>query len=107
MSSNLAVEKIICVAHVYENGDGLLLEKAAHFYRLRVRVANYCVHHEVSRMRLFLCNFLFGFKALFSLGMTVEAMSKAIVGIAWMGGGDGDGSMGSRNVALIPNDRTS
>ncbi|RWW40379.1 hypothetical protein BHE74_00054197 [Ensete ventricosum] len=39
------------------------------------------------------------------MGMMVEATSKAIIGISWMGGGDKDGNRGSRNVGLIPNDR--
>ncbi|RRT79740.1 hypothetical protein B296_00001108 [Ensete ventricosum] len=38
--------------------------------------------------------------------MTVEAMSTAIVGIAWLGGGGRDGSRGSKIAALIPDDRT-
>ncbi|RWW69482.1 hypothetical protein BHE74_00022910 [Ensete ventricosum] len=40
------------------------------------------------------------------LGMTVETRVAAIVGIAWKGGGRRDGSKGSRNAALIPDDRT-
>ncbi|RZS00486.1 hypothetical protein BHM03_00030188 [Ensete ventricosum] len=39
MSSNLAIEEVICAAHIYENDDGLLLEKASRFHRLRVVVA--------------------------------------------------------------------
>ncbi|RWW64463.1 hypothetical protein BHE74_00028300 [Ensete ventricosum] len=39
MSSNLVVEKVICAARIYENGDRLLLEKSSHFHRLRVGVA--------------------------------------------------------------------
>ncbi|RWW12608.1 hypothetical protein GW17_00023718 [Ensete ventricosum] len=37
---------------------------------------------------------------------TMEATSKAIVGIAWEGGGVDDGYRGSKIVALIPDDRT-
>ncbi|RWW59056.1 hypothetical protein BHE74_00034029 [Ensete ventricosum] len=37
---------------------------------------------------------------------TMEAMLKAIVGIAWEGGGVDDGYRGSKIAALIPDDRT-
>ncbi|RRT82226.1 hypothetical protein B296_00006404 [Ensete ventricosum] len=36
--SNLAIKEVICAARIYENGDGLLLEKSSYFHRLRVRV---------------------------------------------------------------------
>ncbi|RZR88031.1 hypothetical protein BHM03_00015524 [Ensete ventricosum] len=37
---------------------------------------------------------------------TMEATSKAIVGIAWEGGGVDDSYRGSKIAALIPDDRT-
>ncbi|RZR71081.1 hypothetical protein BHM03_00003408 [Ensete ventricosum] len=37
--NNLAVKKVICVALIYENSDGLLLEKSHYFHRMWVGVA--------------------------------------------------------------------
>ncbi|RWW58355.1 hypothetical protein BHE74_00034826 [Ensete ventricosum] len=63
--SNLAVEEVICVALIDENGDRLLFKKSSNFHRLRVGVVGQRVHCVVGRLGLFLRGFIFGFEAFF------------------------------------------
>ncbi|RZS11122.1 hypothetical protein BHM03_00042444 [Ensete ventricosum] len=63
--SNLVVEEVICAAHIYENGDGLLLKESSNFHCLRVGVAGQRMHWRVGRLGLFLRSFIFEFKVFF------------------------------------------
>ncbi|RZS16661.1 hypothetical protein BHM03_00048689 [Ensete ventricosum] len=63
MCSDLAVEEVICVAHIDENGDRLMFKKSSNFHRLRVVVADQRVHCVVYRLGLFHHGFIFRFEA--------------------------------------------
>ncbi|RWW78231.1 hypothetical protein BHE74_00013551 [Ensete ventricosum] len=66
MCSNLIVGEVICDARIDENGDGLLFKKSSNFHRMRVGVVGQRVHYVVGKLGLFLCGFIFGFKARWS-----------------------------------------
>ncbi|KAJ8477990.1 hypothetical protein OPV22_021717 [Ensete ventricosum] len=63
--SNLAVVKVIGVARIYNNGDGLLSKESSNFHHMQVGVTGQCVHFIVGRLGLFLCGFIFEFEAFF------------------------------------------
>ncbi|RRT41664.1 hypothetical protein B296_00052948 [Ensete ventricosum] len=60
--SNLAVKKVIGVAHIYKNGDGLLFKESSNFHCLRVGVTGQCMHCIVGWLGLFLRGFIFEFE---------------------------------------------
>ncbi|RZS20461.1 hypothetical protein BHM03_00052977, partial [Ensete ventricosum] len=60
--SNLAVEKVIGVAHIYKNGDGLLFKESSNFHCLRVGVTGQRMHCIVGWLGLFLRGFIFEFE---------------------------------------------
>ncbi|RWW42392.1 hypothetical protein BHE74_00052060, partial [Ensete ventricosum] len=63
--NNIAIEKVIGVARIYKNGDGLLFKESSNYQRLRVGVTGQRVHCIVSRLGLFLRDFIFEFEVFF------------------------------------------
>ncbi|RZS14095.1 hypothetical protein BHM03_00045775, partial [Ensete ventricosum] len=57
--SDLAVEEVICAAHIDENDDRLLFKKSSNFHLLRVGVVGQHVHCVVGRLGLFPHSFIF------------------------------------------------
>ncbi|RRT35396.1 hypothetical protein B296_00020454 [Ensete ventricosum] len=86
MCSNLAFEKVIGVARIYNNGDGLMFKESSNFHLLWVGVTGQHMHYIVGRLGLFLFGFIFKFEVIFKWygNASIDIDGIMAMGVMWM-----------------------